>query len=496
MGGAGAIRRALVRALVAVAVLGAASACGRAPASLTAARSAPANASVETDANHDGVPDCWARVRHGTSTASFALVRTAHTGRHAEQLIVSRFASGSQALQVATRSACYPRATGGRLYRVAVWYRGHGDLRLTIAYRTAVGAWAHWTNGPRLSPATRWTLARFDTPAAPVGTTGVSFGLSLHSVGIALTDDYGFADLGPGTSVRKPPPPAGYLTAPVSPLQWRTLPGDAECARRVHRSLWEPRRDNTARNHNLVDPRAVHASFRARPRAGDDGYAPQWDSWLLARVDGQFTGTTDEIIQWTACKWGLPDNFLRAEADVESTWFQYEIYRNGRCVYQYSCGDFFSSEPMKDRLVYCNGIAALGGYDYQVDFGRGQCPKTFSIVGVMSWWNPAWGYHWALNQAGTFPFTRDSTAMALDYMASQIRGCYQGWEWQLGNAYHGGDLLGCAGSWYSGMWYDAAAKGYIAELRRSEAERVWLRPEYATEHGPCQPAYGGCPIPG
>jgi hypothetical protein len=486
----------VLRAAVAVILLsGVSTACGPSRTQPTAARAQPANASLETDANDDDVPDCWARVDRGSNVASFAMVAGAHYGRSAERVTVSRFESGSAALQIGTRSACYPRATEGRVYRLAVWYRGRGALRLGIAYRSAVGAWLPWTTGPRLSTATTWTLVRFDTPSAPVGTTGLRFGMSLRSTGFVVTDDYSVTDRGPGTSVTRPPPASGYVTATVPPLQWRALPGDAACAQRVHRSRWEPRPDNTARNHNLVDPRLVHASFRARPRSGEDGYAPQWDSWLLPRVDGQFTGTTDEIIQWAACKWGLPDNFLRAEADVESTWFQYEIYRNGRCVYQYSCGDFFSTEPLRARLTYCKGLAALGGYDYQVDFGKGHCPKTFSIVGVMSWWNPEWGYHWPLNQAGTFPFTRDSTAMALDYMASQIRGCYEGWEWQLGTDYHGGDLLGCAGSWYSGMWYDQAARHYIGELETSETEHPWLDPGYAVQRGPCEAAYG-CPMPG
>src|SRR6266540_2319498 len=39
-------------------------------------------------------------------------------------------------------------------------------------------------------------------------------------------------------------------------------------------------------------------------------------------VDGNFTGTTDEIIQWAAYKWGLDEDVLRAVAVVESWWRQ------------------------------------------------------------------------------------------------------------------------------------------------------------------------------
>jgi hypothetical protein len=291
-----------------------------------------------------------------------------------------------------------------------------------------------------------------------------------------------------------PPPASGYFTQLVPPGNVAALPSGATCATTVSRSSWEPRPDNYRPNHTVVDAAAVHASFAQRPRTGPDSsdYDPRWDSWLLARVDGQFTGTTDQIIQWAACKWGLPDNFLRAEADIESTWFQYETYPSGRCVYQYGCGDWFSSEAYAARKTYCSGLASVGGYDYQKDFGDGLCPRTFSIAGVMSWWNPSWGYSWAGNQDGTFPFTRDSTAMALDFMASQIRGCYEGWESWLGTGYAAGDLWGCSGAWYSGEWHDSRAETYISHVQASLSTKPWLAATWAEEKPSCDPTYG-CP---
>ena len=290
------------------------------------------------------------------------------------------------------------------------------------------------------------------------------------------------------------PPAAGYFPSLVAPGNVTALPDGTSCAGAVHRSSWEPRPDNYKRNHVLVDPAAVRSSFASRPRSGLGSYDPRWDSWLLPRVDGQFSGTTDEIIQWAACKWGLPDNYLRAEADTESTWFQYETYPSGRCVDQSGCGDWFSTEPYTARKTYCTGLATAGGYDYQSDYGDGLCPKTFSIVGIMSWWNPSWGFNWAGNQNGTLPFTRNSTAMALDYMASQIRGCYEGWQWELGSSYTAGDLWGCAGAWYSGGWHDSGANTYISHVQANQNAEPWLTAAFATEKPPCDPTYG-CPGP-
>ena len=287
-------------------------------------------------------------------------------------------------------------------------------------------------------------------------------------------------------SVDTPPDPNGYFTllAPGA-----ALPSGATCAGLVHDSTWEPRPSNDKPNHFMPNVTKVHASFTSRPRAGFGTYDPRWDSFLLARVTGHFTGTTDEIFQWAACKWGLPDNVLRAIAVRESTWYQYETYPSGRCVTYYGCGDFFTSEPYADRHAYCDGLAAFG-HDYQLDYGDAYCPKTFSMVGEMSWSSPSWGFPWAGNQNGTFPFSRNSTAFAADYLAASLRGCYNGWEWWLNKS--GGDLWGCVGSWYAGNWHSSAANGYISRVKGEISDHRWLQSDWAAQGPGCDPTYG-CP---
>jgi len=268
-------------------------------------------------------------------------------------------------------------------------------------------------------------------------------------------------------------------------------------------------------------PGAMAAAFAQRPREQGGNTSPQWDSWLLPRVDGQFTGTTDEILQWAACKWGLPDNLLRADAVVESTWFQYLHLPadassggggEGSCYWDYGCGDAFSG-PSSASIEYCDGIATQGllsseVHDYQKDPVTqaggypytpqpGMCPKTFSILGVMSWDDPAWEAPYpayAGDQNGTFPFTRDSTAAAADYWGAYIRGCYEGWDTYLGNGYAAGDLWGCVGSWFSGDWHSAAANQYIGQVQKAEADLVWLQPSFddPSQQFSCDPTYG-CP---
>lgn len=295
------------------------------------------------------------------------------------------------------------------------------------------------------------------------------------------------------TVSHRPPPPEGYFrTAPVG--SWAALPDDRRCQALVHRSTWEPRPGNQRPNTTVPDARAVRTALASRPRGGDmNGYDPRFDSWLLARVTGRHTGTTDENIQWAACKWGLPDNVLRAIAVRESTWHQDLRYPSGRCVLNFGCGDMVE-RATADTEKFCAAISGFG-HDFEQDFGVGRCPKTFSLVGVMAWQDPGWG-PMEDNQNGTFPFAQRSTAYALDYLGAFLRGCYEGWVRWLGNtgdgSYAPGDLDGCVGAWYAGDWRTELALGYVERVRDELAARTWLTAEFRFHTPPCSATYG-CP---
>ena len=75
------------------------------------------------------------------------------------------------------------------------------------------------------------------------------------------------------------------------------LPSGAQCATRV-RDAGEIRPENNAANSNR----------------GSRANANTWSDWSqFSRVDGDFSGTTDEIIQWAACKWGIDEDIVRAQ---------------------------------------------------------------------------------------------------------------------------------------------------------------------------------------
>src|SRR5947209_2063641 len=106
------------------------------------------------------------------------------------------------------------------------------------------------------------------------------------------------------------------------------LPSESECAARVRRNAWEPRPDNAEANHRVPTAQQISQLAPWGPAIGVDSRADTF----RRQITGNFTGTTDEIIQWVACKWGIDENIVRAEAIAESYWHQSQQgdYTNNR----------------------------------------------------------------------------------------------------------------------------------------------------------------------
>jgi hypothetical protein len=188
---------------------------------------------------------------------------------------------------------------------------------------------------------------------------------------------------------------------------------DDEAAARVRR-VAERRPGNRAANGTTPT-----ASELARYRSA---YVPEGGSArfreLRARVTGGFTGTTDEIIQWAAVKWGLPEDLVRAQAVDESTWHMDRVGDGGRS---------FGIMQIKDEAM-----------------------------------------------PGTAPLSRESTAFNLDHYGFVIRSYYEAVHPWLRDA-EAGDLWGAVGAWFSGAWHDADARAYVARVQSILRERPWER---------------------
>lgn len=213
---------------------------------------------------------------------------------------------------------------------------------------------------------------------------------------------------------------------------------DATCAAEVTPEP-ENRTQNTTANHTVPsNPASIT-------------WSPSLDYWSdfvddRNQVTGDFKGTTDEILQWTACKWGIDENIARADAVIESDWIQSTLGDN--------CG-----------------TAGEGSY------------------GLLQVTNKDCSGNWV---HGGWPYTQDDTALDVDYWGARLRACYDGAFYNGGQwlyngqtiaqviAQHGQDyaLWGCVGAWFSGGWYDSGAQNYIAKVQADYASKPWLKPGF------------------
>jgi autotransporter family porin len=192
-----------------------------------------------------------------------------------------------------------------------------------------------------------------------------------------------------------------------------SLPSGADCAARVRRTT-EIRPENYTANHN----RGSRANANTRT---------DWSGFI--RVDGNFVGTTDEIIQWAACKWGIDEDIVRAQAIKESYWYQSNVGDNG---------------------------------------------DSFGITQVRQSAHPS-AFQFSIN-------AKNSTAYNLDYTYASWRACYEGaYTWlnsvEHNGTYKAGDVWGCVGLWFSGRWYvntDAYLNQIGDSVRWHYDNKTWL----------------------
>jgi hypothetical protein len=241
------------------------------------------------------------------------------------------------------------------------------------------------------------------------------------------------------TTTTTPPPSGRFNLLPPGAI----LPTSQQCVSRVRRAP-EVRPVNQRPNRFGDIPNQTRGVAGAWVD-GDPTKAP-----FTARVDGNFVGTTDEIIQWAACKWGVDEDYVRAQIVTESYWDQVN-----------SLGDWGSTSTR------CEPRFPLG-----TDGRSGQCPESFGL-----------GQTRYPYMRSAFPYAYDSSAYNLDVTYAFWRSCFEGTETWLntverGRQYQAGDMLGCMGRWFAGRWYTQDALDYMAVVQRHEDQRTWESPEF------------------
>ncbi len=222
------------------------------------------------------------------------------------------------------------------------------------------------------------------------------------------------------------------------------LPSGAECARLVRGSPGPESRPGNARFNRAAGQHVPPSFFPP----GDSPQAAE----LAPLITGYFTGTTQEILEWAACKWGIDQDVVFAQAAVESWWQQAKL------------GDWTTDVKL------CPPGHGLGA-----DGMPGECPQSYGILQN--------NYRF---ERAAWPGIAVSTAMNVDAAYAIWRSCYDGFEvWlddgPMSQPYRAGDLWGCVGRWFTGDWYTPEAYKYIELVKKYVSERVWQQPYFTQE---------------
>jgi hypothetical protein len=258
-----------------------------------------------------------------------------------------------------------------------------------------------------------------------------------------------------------------------------SLPTDAQCAAEIPTTA-ETFSENTPFN-QTVPTAAQLAAYAANGYTG----TYQDDYSQYKRVDGNYTGSTDMILRWAACKYGVDENVARAQAWVESGWLQG------------GAGDYRTTQSAcvqgSFTALWNTTITEPGGSTVSC---HNCCYQSWSLLQTKVF------YEWM-----TWPEIMQSTAFAADYRFADQRECMAGAYTTYMNgrgvtyaadvaAYKSNPLgvsanqtmanpngsemsnqdrvlWGCIGMHYSGSWYDSGAQTYIGEVGNAYTAKPW-----------------------
>jgi F5/8 type C domain-containing protein len=187
-------------------------------------------------------------------------------------------------------------------------------------------------------------------------------------------------------------------------------------------------------------------------------------------VTGNYTGTTDELIQWASWKWGIPTDWLRAEYALESNWNQSETNSAGQALEGFGFGD--------EATVSASDYSKYPAVAQQ---GNNEVYQSMGITQVK--WTPEGSVG-----AGTEPLRWESTAFNIDYQAATIRfyfdnpsGDRSSWG---DSSYQAGQEWNSLGGWFEPYpWANSGQEQYISEVQCRLNSQIWTQPTVQTSSG-------------
>ncbi|HEV3113307.1 MAG TPA: hypothetical protein VGY99_22710 [Candidatus Binataceae bacterium] len=277
-----------------------------------------------------------------------------------------------------------------------------------------------------------------------------------------------------------------------------SMPAESTCATLANQSNFpettaENANDGTGWNANnqiWTTPSYFYAN------AGRNGLAPASD---FAAVDGNYAGTTQDIIRWAACKWGVDEDWAYAEtAEETGSWTNAcaQLHGGSSCHEGGDCGNPDANSGGESPNLSFLGFAVtnssgtfIGPNAYGGQNANGStCSSSWASWSIIQ--SKANAYEWY-----TWPMLAVSTAWGEDYRWAKYRACANGdYANFFGNSsdylnavsrarsnpsglvpsgqagpvnlftsetnmqYLG---LGCVATHYSGGWYDSGALSYL-----------------------------------
>jgi hypothetical protein len=207
----------------------------------------------------------------------------------------------------------------------------------------------------------------------------------------------------------------------------------------------EQRPSNTAANDYLPTDAQLQAFYASTPGFLNDPLR----QYVTGRP-GISNPSTDDLIQWAAHKWGIPEDWIRADAVVESDWNQSKL------------GDLTTVSSSLYQLFPPQAQAANS--------------QVYESMGIME---VKWAGNATCPGAGTEPLRWESTAFNLDFYAAYVRWLYDGYTVRMSwipNIYKG-DPWQSIGGWF-GSGGNAAAQQYISWVQNQLAAKPWLQPGF------------------
>jgi hypothetical protein len=213
---------------------------------------------------------------------------------------------------------------------------------------------------------------------------------------------------------------------------------------------------------NAYVPSATElATFRAaKDTYGDTAVQANPYNAYVTGGCGSAGRTTDEIIQCTAAKWGIPADWLRAQYTQESWW-----------NHTTSLGD--------KRFVGTTDALLYPAFSREKDSSGNLTGYVWESVGISQVkWRPD-----GSDGAGTEPLRWQSTAFNADYQAADVRFSYddpQGARSSWGDAtYTPGEDWWSIGGWFEPYpWHNSGQASYVSSVQNHLAKRDWAQPGF------------------